>query len=76
MMQTLVVEQLSQGMPPVEVECDGVDYSPKYYAGKCPRCGELVKAHTTKPFEGRWRTRYHRCECGKSFKSLEQDPTI
>lgn len=56
---------------------DGVDYSPSRRAGKCPRCGAWVKARSVRPFEGRFRTRYHACaSCGASFKSLEQDPTL
>lgn len=53
----------------------GVDYSPFKSAARCPICGEWVKAHTAKLPSGAYRTRYHTCECGHRFKSIEYDPT-
>lgn len=60
--------------PPLGTECDGVDYSPKHAAGRCPRCGAWVKAYNREPWMGALRIRHHRCACGRSFKSIQQDP--
>jgi len=61
-------------MPPPESGCDGVDYSPKHKAGRCPRCGEWVKAYNWEPWIGAVKVRHHSCGCGRMFKSIQQDP--
>lgn len=66
----------TQSIPPQADECDGVDYSPFRRAAKCPRCTEWVGPDRTMKPEGKFRTRYHYCECGKAFKSIEKDPTM
>lgn len=58
-----------------DLPLSGVDYSPFDFAACCPVCSEMVKAHTVKPPSGAYRTRYHTCECGYRFKSIEHDPT-
>ena len=59
---------------------DGVDWHPHMGAG-CPCCGfrpvdhgrrKSENVYSQKPWEGRSRVRYCRCqECGASFKAVE-----
>lgn len=58
-----------------DVPVSGVDYSPFDRAAHCPMCGQAVKPGTTEPPSGSFRVRYHTCDCGLRFKSLERDPT-
>ena len=55
----------------------GVTWSPKYGA-VCPGCGRIkTPTNTTRPWDGVYRIRYHRCpECGLRFKSIETDYTL
>ncbi len=56
---------------------EGVTWSPKYGA-VCPHCARTkTPTNTTRPWEGAYRIRYHRCpECGLHIKSIETDYTL
>jgi len=49
----------------------GVDWSAKWH-GVCPLCGKKkCKVYRTMEWEGSTLTRYHKCKCGHTFKSLQ-----
>lgn len=58
----------------------GVEYSPRKGA-LCPHCGCRTRIVTTRPWDGRMRVRYSRCEnprcllcqMGVSVKSIQED---
>jgi DNA-directed RNA polymerase subunit M/transcription elongation factor TFIIS len=55
----------------LDIVQNGVDWSPRW-GGKCPKCGKKkCEVTRTMKWEGKGRTRYHRCKCGFMFKSLE-----
>lgn len=56
---------------------EGVTWSPKNGA-VCPNCGrKKTSTNTTRPWDGAYRIRYHRCaQCGSRFKSIETDHTL
>ena len=48
-------------------------YYARFNAAKCPQCGRLVKPYSRKPWDGSTRLRYHHCDCGLRFKSIQKD---
>jgi hypothetical protein len=46
-------------------------HPPRPAGAICPKCGRYAPVVRTLPPEPRYRIRYHRCECGKRFKSVE-----
>jgi glycerol-3-phosphate cytidylyltransferase-like family protein len=55
----------------LDIVQSGVDWSPRF-GGVCPRCQKRkCEVTRTMKWEGGTRTRYHRCKCGHTFKSLQ-----
>lgn len=50
----------------------GVKYEkPRRGGANCPKCGQWCAVWRTMPPEQTCRVRYHRCDCGRTFKSVE-----
>lgn len=51
----------------------GATYSAKD-GGVCPVCGrKKCKVYRVMPWRGGVRERYHKCSCGNTFKSVQED---